>query len=328
MVQATVVVEHPGGTVEWFERRWRDLTDLGSAGWLAVAAWAAVALSVVALIYLHRQLRRAQARKAEQVRPQVAMFMEPHPADWHVIELVVRNFGRLAAHDVRFDFANAPTVARYEDRYDESLPEIVELQLPSELPLLAPGQEWRTVWDSARDRAEFGGSIRSRFDGVVTYYDQPRPEGKDKAGRWRRRREFRNRVVLDWATLQPAPRLELMTTHDLARQERQKLELLRSVLTYLHYASKETSPDILRAEIERVNGAAKDAQNRWRDKQYDETTVLDFPWLDRDGRSLPDRGIRNDEIRNDEIRNDDDLPDAAMVSAMRDPVGRHHRNGS
>jgi hypothetical protein len=299
--------------VEWIEQRWRDLTGLGAAGWLTVAAWAAVALGVVALWFIHRHLRRQHERKAEQVRPQVTMFMEPHPADWHVIELVVRNFGQIAAHDVRFDFANPPTVARYEERYDESLPEIVELQLPSELPLLAPGQEWRTVWDSARNRAEFGGSIRSRFDGVVTYYDRPRPEGKQKSRGWRRRREFRNRVVLDWATLQPVPRLELMTTHDLARQERQKLELLRSVLTYLHYASKETRSDVLRAEIERVNRATEETQSRWRDRQFDDTTVLDLPWIDRDGAALPDGG---------------ELAEDAMVAASRDPAGRHHRNGA
>lgn len=33
-----------------------------------------------------------------------------------------------------------------------------------------------------------------------------------------------------------------MLTHDLAKREKQKLELLRSMLTYFHYASKETRP--------------------------------------------------------------------------------------
>ncbi|BCI51685.1 hypothetical protein NIIDNTM18_09630 [Mycolicibacterium litorale] len=158
------------------------------------------------------------------------MFMEPHPSDWHVIELVVRNFGQSAAHDVRFDFTHPPTVARYEDRAD-GIPDIAELQLPNELPVLAPGQEWRTVWDSAIDRNELAGSIRSRFDGTVTYYDRPRPPRREGRA-WRHRTEYTNRVVLDWSTLQPVQRLELMTSHDLARQEKQKLELLRTVLTY------------------------------------------------------------------------------------------------
>ena len=29
------------------------------------------------------------------------MLMEPHAADWHVIELVVKNFGQTAAYNIR-----------------------------------------------------------------------------------------------------------------------------------------------------------------------------------------------------------------------------------
>ena len=57
-------------------------------------------------------------------------------------------------------------------------------------------------------------------------------------------------MVLDWDSLPPVQRIELMTTHDLAKREKQKLELLRSLLTYFHYASKETRPDVFRSEIE------------------------------------------------------------------------------
>lgn len=277
--------------MEWIEDRWRQLTDLDATGWLAIAAWAVLACGAAALYYLHRQIQQHRQLITAQVKPHVVMFMEPHAADWHVIELVVRNFGESAAHDVRFDFTHPPTVAQYEHRYEDGLPEVVELQLPSELPILAPGQEWRTVWDSAIDRAEFGGAIRSRFDGTVTYYDRPRPEGPRQGRAWRKRQEFRNRVVLDWATLQPVQRLELMTSHDLARQEKQKLELLRSVLTYFHYASKETRKDVIRSEIDRINRAVAETQDRWRSRQHDDTTVLDFPWLDRDSSSTADSAI-------------------------------------
>ncbi len=74
-------------------------------------------------------------------------------------------------------------------------------------------------------------------------------------------------------------RIELMTTHDLAKREKQKLELLRSVLSYFHYASKETQPDVFRAEIDRMNKAVAEVQDRWRTRQFDETTELDFPWI-------------------------------------------------
>lgn len=39
------------------------------------------------------------------------MFMEPAANDWHLIELVVRNFGRTPAYNIRFDLAHPATVA-------------------------------------------------------------------------------------------------------------------------------------------------------------------------------------------------------------------------
>jgi hypothetical protein len=124
------------------------------------------------------------------------------------------------------------------------------------------------------------GSIRDRFDGALTYYDRPRPDAKAKKTRlWKTRESFETMFRLDWGTLQPAQRIELMTTHDLAKREKQKLELLRSVLTYFHYASKETQPDVFRAEIDRMNKAVEETQDRWRTRQLDQTTELDFPWI-------------------------------------------------
>ena len=66
------------------------------------------------------------------------------------------------------------------------------------------------------------------------------------------------------AKLQPVERLELLTLHDLARQEKQKLELLRNLLTYYHYAVSESREQVLRAEINRVRAAADDLRERYR----------------------------------------------------------------
>lgn len=231
----------------WVLSSWHEVTGVDSGTWLAWAAWAALGLGVVALV-------------------------EPHVADWHVIELVVRNFGRTAAYDVRFSFPNPPTVAQYENAAN-GYADVVELRLPQELPMLAPGQEWRMVWDSALDRAEIGRGIESRFPGTVTYYD--RPEQPRRWRFWRRgRRPLETKVVLDWDALPPVARIELMTTHDLAKREKQKLELLRSLLTYFHYASKETRPDVFRSEIDRINRAAAETQDRWRARQVEVPTEV------------------------------------------------------
>ena len=142
-------------------------------------------------------------------------------------------------------------MAEYENAAD-GYANIVELKLPGELPVLAPGQEWRMVWDSALDRAEIGNGIESRFTGSVLYHDRPeQPRGWRF---WQRERPvLETNVVLDWNALPPVQRIELMTNHDLAKREKQKLELLRSLLTYFHYASKETRPDVFRSEIDRIN---------------------------------------------------------------------------
>ncbi|KAA1429864.1 hypothetical protein [Mycolicibacter arupensis] len=247
------------------EDRLYDVAHAGADAWLAWAAWLAIVITVLALLYLNRQLQRNRRLAAEQSRPHVAMFMEPHAADWHVIELVVRNFGKTAAYDIRFSFTQPPTVARYETASD-GYADVVALQLPEELTVLAPNQEWRTVWDSAIDRAELGEGIESRFTGTISYADSP-GEPKGWFGRRGKQPRYENKVVLDWADLPPVRRVELMTTHDLAKREKQKLELLRSLLSYFHYASKETRPDVFRGEIERINGAAREIQDRLRGRE-------------------------------------------------------------
>jgi hypothetical protein len=260
----------------WIQGGWHGVTNVGSSTWLAWAAWAAILLGVVALIFTNRQLRLNRRAASDNTRPHVAMFMEPHPADWHVIELAVRNFGQTAAYDIRFSFSNPPTVAEYENAAD-GYADVVELQLPRELPVLAPGQEWRMVWDSALDRGEIGTGIESRFAGSVIYYDRP-----DKPRGWRfwrgDRPVLQTSVVLDWDALPPVQRIELMTTHDLAKREKQKLELLRGLLTYFHYASKETRPDVFRSEIDRINGAVQETQDRWRTRLLDQPTDVSLRW--------------------------------------------------
>ena len=212
---------------------------------------------IAALVYAWRAYQRARAHAEELMQPNVAMYMEPAANDWHLVELVVKNFGQTAAYGIRFEWAHPPTVGKYENVYEDRYVDIVPLNLPAEIPYLAPSQEFRIVWDSALDRRELGETIASRFDGAVTYSDQPTTKGSKRAGR-----QFRSAAVLDWATLHPVERLQLLTTHDLARQEKQKLELLRNLLTYYHYAASESREEVLRSEINRVRTAADKMRER------------------------------------------------------------------
>ena len=70
--------------------------------------------------------------------------------------------------------------------------------------------------------------------------------------------------MLDWATLHPVERLELLTTHDLARQEKQKLELLRHLLTYYHYAASGEPRGGAAGRDQRDQRAANEQRDRYR----------------------------------------------------------------
>jgi hypothetical protein len=241
-----------------------SVTDISTNGWTALAAWVAVLVLIAALVYVWRAYRRAREHADELLQPNVAMFMEPAANDWHLVELVVKNFGQTPAYGIRFDWAHPPTVGKYETAYGDRYVDIVPLNLPAEIPYLAPSQEWRIVWDSALDRRELGETIASRFDGAVTYSNQP----KDAQVSKRSRKQFKSTAVLDWATLHPVERLELLTTHDLARQEKQKLELLRNLLAYYHYAASESREEVLRSEINRVRNAADQMRARLTDAEF------------------------------------------------------------
>ena len=229
-----------------------------------MAAWLAVCVTIAALVYAWRQFQRAKDEGEDLAKPNVAMFMEPSASDWHLVELVVKNFGQKPAYGIKFEFANPPTVPRYESADHDNYVDIVPLKLPAEIPYLAPSQEWRTVWDSALDRKQLGESISSRFAGAVAFYDQPNSSRQGKTKGKRTTHQYRTPAVLDWATLHPVERLELLTNHDLARQEKQKLELLRGLLTYYHYATTESRQEVLQTEINRMNAAANEQRDRYR----------------------------------------------------------------
>ncbi len=250
------------GITDWFDERASDIANLSPGAWTAMAAWLAVVITIAALVYAWRQFQSAKHETEDVSQPNVAMYMEPSASDWHLVELVVKNFGHKPAYGVQLEFASPPTVARYESADADNYVDIVPLKLPAEIPYLAPSQEWRTVWDSALDRKQLGESIGSRFAGAVTFYGEPKSsrQGKSKS----KRHQYRTPAVLDWNTLHPVERLELLTKHDLARQEKQKLELLRGLLTYYHYATTESRHEALQAEINKINAAANEQRDRYR----------------------------------------------------------------
>jgi hypothetical protein len=147
---------------------------------MAMAAWLAVCVTIAALVYAWRQFHQAKDQSEDLTQPNVAMYMEPSASDWHLIELVVKNFGQKPAYGIEFEFATPPTVPRYENGDADHYVDIVPLKLPAEIPYLAPSQEWRTVWDSALDRKQLARPSNRALTGPSPSTTSPTRRGKER----------------------------------------------------------------------------------------------------------------------------------------------------
>lgn len=140
--------------------------DAWQAWGSVVAAGAAVLTLCVALaaaVFAKKQVQEAQATRREQAQPYVVVYAEPHHRSRHAVEIVIRNFGSTGASDVHISCA--PELRRSDpDRNG-----FEKVELPWTIPFLAPGQEWRTLWDSPMDRRE--ADLPDRYDLTVTYTD-------------------------------------------------------------------------------------------------------------------------------------------------------------
>ena len=164
----------------------------------------AAAIAVVAII----QARRLQDEKSQ---PYVVAVMESNPHMPEMLELAFRNLGETAAHDVEVSIDPAPQRAPWNGG-----DELKDLQLPEVMPVLVPGQEWRTTWDSARFRHD--AELPSRHTATISYTGLG---GK----------QLSEDYVLDWDHLYHRHYLETKTIHHLAKDMREIRNLLSKAIT-------------------------------------------------------------------------------------------------
>ena len=142
--------------------------------WVAVAAIAQAATVVVAgwaLIYARGQVREARETRERVAQPDVVVYIDHHDVRTY-LDLVVKNFGQTTAYNVRLKLPPLK-VAPYTNQITRE--EVTHLWLPETIAVLAPGQEWRTVWDSAVRRAKYhkrGGELQTQFVGRVDFDDK------------------------------------------------------------------------------------------------------------------------------------------------------------
>jgi hypothetical protein len=175
----------------------------------ALSAWSTFGTGVIALVAVvaafvvgRDQVKEARAARdltkrldIERSQPYVVAYMEPSEASEQIINLVVKNFGQTAARDIRIQIDPWPERSKMPEQFRL-------VGFPTPLPILAPGQEWKTVWDTSPQRR--GTDLPDRHDGVLIYDGL---EGQ----------QIETPVVLDWTVFKSRMHTEIRTQHHAAK---------------------------------------------------------------------------------------------------------------
>ncbi|WP_431236706.1 hypothetical protein ACQ86B_17395 [Mycolicibacterium aichiense] len=162
--------------------------------WAAVAAIAQAATVLVAgwaLIYARGQVQEARETRERVAQPNVVVYVDLHQVRRYM-DLVIKNFGQTTAYNVRLTLPPLQVVP-----YTSHLAggEVTSLYVPDNIAVLAPGQEWRTLWDSAVRRENYKGTLQNQFVGHVDFDDKMIAD----------KPSFRNPISLDikmfWSTM-------------------------------------------------------------------------------------------------------------------------------
>ena len=148
--------------------------------WAALALWITAAIAGGALLFASRQVNEARATRKAVAQPNVVVYVDLNPGDWQYLDLVVKNFGQTPAYGIRFVGLPDLDVVPWENLLTGD--HETALHVPETIVVLAPGQEWRTIWDSAVAREEYHArrrlephlglrQLRTVFVGIVTYTD-------------------------------------------------------------------------------------------------------------------------------------------------------------
>jgi len=213
----------PDELEEWLNRFLRALEEPTVADWVAaIAAVLTFVIAGLALLYARRQVAEARASRSlaqelevERAQPYVVAYTEPSGATPVIIDLVVRNYGATAATDVRISLNPWPMRRASADGKPE------KVEIPDVIPVLAPGQEWRTMWDSGIARKD--SDLPDRHAGKVTF-----------RGIKGVKRE--SDVVLDWTIYRSRRWVEVRGIHDAAVALREMKTIMKKWNESVHGA--------------------------------------------------------------------------------------------
>jgi hypothetical protein len=188
-----------------------SIWHLAPDAWTAFATWTAVAVALVAVAVGRRQLQEARTLRKEQAQPYVAVCTEDSGTDPRLINLVIKNFGKTAATDVRVVFSPPLDSALWKE-----VPALT-FMVPDVIPVLVPGQEWRTLWDFTPDR-KAAKELPDQYTATVTFNDS---KGKPVDAEYK--------FVIDWRILIDRGFAKVYNVHDAAEALREISSVLRDV---------------------------------------------------------------------------------------------------
>ncbi len=260
--------------------RWPDFTAWTPDHWAALGTNVTALIALAAGVVAWRQLREARRLRLEQAQPYVVCFAERTPGHDQALDIVIRNFGTTAARDVTLTVT--PPLMR--SGHAGQPPE--EVNLPDRLPVLVPGQEWRTWWDLGTSRAD--AELISRHDAVVNYKDS---QGKPLPS---------TPSVIDWADFSQRTWLVTYGMHETATALRElsktvagfKYRMSGGLAVYVRDADaadqrRRQQWEESRRHVEEIEADAKQAQERWRQQQGEGATPGQQEKPPEDGRIPP-----------------------------------------
>ncbi|MDC7120239.1 hypothetical protein OMK64_01665 [Cellulomonas fimi] len=168
--------------------------------WVAFGTWVAVMIAAVAAAVGLFQAREARALRISQAQAYVVAIMETNPHQNEVVEVAIKNIGATEARDIRISVD--PPLRRTGNNGIG----VEEVWLPETIPSLAPGQEWRTLWDIARDRIK-SPELKAEDRHVMTIGYT----GVEVAG------PQQSTAVLDWSPFKGRMWMEVRTSHHQAK---------------------------------------------------------------------------------------------------------------
>lgn len=167
-----------------------------------------VVAAVAALVAWH-QFKDARNLRREQAQPYVVVYAEPSSVRARFIEVVIKNFGTTGARDL--EITTSPPLQRTNPGGGEG---IETVHLPDGTPFMAPGQEWRTLWDLGPRRE--ASDLPDRHDVSVSYTDSYKKRHTTKS-------------VLDWSLFRGRMNIGMKNINDVVAQ----LETIARVLDRL-----------------------------------------------------------------------------------------------